>query len=166
MKAVRAAAAGLDPVAADRGLHGRSEMHANLAPRRSSFGSVLALPVADGVTLLVCFLLGGLVNFSFDNVTEERTLILAVLGTGCLVMFHHFGHYTRRRQLWQEFGDIAGIASVALLVRPGAALSAQGEFLAGVGADQLGLGGAGGAAGAAAGQAGGAWSWATGCSRR
>ncbi len=115
MKAVRAAASLDRTAAADRGLHGRSEVHAILAPRRSSFGSVLALPVADGVTLLVCFLLGGLVNFSFDNVTEERTLILAVLGTGCLVMFHHFGHYTRRRQLWQEFGDIAGIASVALL---------------------------------------------------
>ena len=41
-------------------------------------------------------------------------------------------------------------------VRSRAALSAQGEFLAAVGADQLGAGGAGGAAGAAAGQAGGA----------
>ena len=127
---------------------------------------MLALPVADGVTLLVCFLLGGLVNFSFDNVTEERTLILAVLGTGCLVMFHHFGHYTRRRQLWQEFGDIAGIASVALLVRSGAALSLEGEFLAGVGAVELGAGGAGGAAGAARWSSRRPWSWATGCSRR
>ena len=83
--------------------------------RRSSVGSLLALPVADAAAMLACFALGGLLNFSYQNVTEERTLILAVLGTGCLVMFHHFGHYTRRRQLWQEFGDIAGIASVALL---------------------------------------------------
>ena len=92
-----------------------SGLRTDLAPRRSSVGSVLALPVADAVAMLACFALGGLVNFSFAKVTEERTLILAVLTAGCLVMFHHFGHYTRRRQLWQEFGDIAGIASVALL---------------------------------------------------
>ena len=30
-------------------------------------------------------------------------------------MFQHFGHYSRRRQLWQEFGDIAGVAAVALV---------------------------------------------------
>ena len=76
---------------------------------------MLVLPVADGLAMLACFALGGLLNFSFEKVTEERALILAVLTAGCLVMFHHFGHYTRRRQLWQEFGDIAGIASVALL---------------------------------------------------
>ena len=58
--------------------------------------------------MLACFGLGGLLNFSFQNVTEERTLILALLTAGCLVVFHHFGHYSRRRQLWQEFGDIAG----------------------------------------------------------
>ena len=143
-----------------------SGLRTGLAPRRSSFGSVLALPVADGVTLLVCFLLGGLVNFSFDNVTEERTLILAVLAAGCLVMFHHFGHYTRRRQLWQEFGDIAGIASVALLFDLALLYLLEGEFLAGLGADELGAGGAGGAAGAARWSSRRRWSWATGCSRR
>ena len=134
----------------------RRSVHAELAPRRSSVGSVLALPVADGVTMLACFPLGGLVNFSFENVTEERTLILAVLTAGCLVMFHHFGHYTRRRQLWQEFGDIAGIASVALLFDLALLYLLKVELLAGLGADQLGAGGAGGAAGAARGQAGGA----------
>jgi undecaprenyl-phosphate galactose phosphotransferase len=86
-----------------------------VAPRRSSVGSLVLLPVADGLAMLACFVLGGLASLSFENVTEERTLILAVLTAGCLVMFHHFGHYTRRRQLWQEFGDIAGIAAVALL---------------------------------------------------
>ena len=45
-------------------------------------GSLLALPVADAVTMLACFALGGLVNFSFQNVTEERTLILAAAGRG------------------------------------------------------------------------------------
>jgi undecaprenyl-phosphate galactose phosphotransferase len=85
------------------------------APRRSAVASVLVLPVADVLAMVLCFLLGGLVNFSFDNVTEERGLILALLGAGCLVMWHHFGHYTRRRQLWQEFGDIAVVALVALV---------------------------------------------------
>src|SRR5262245_60644533 len=85
------------------------------APRRSAVASVLALPVADMLSFLVCFVLGGLLNFSFDNVTEERTAILALLAAGCLVMWHHFGHYTRRRQLWQEFGDIAAVALVALV---------------------------------------------------
>ena len=85
------------------------------APRRSAVASVLVLPVADVLAMGLCFVLGGLVNFSFDNVTEERGLILALLGGGCLVMWHHFGHYTRRRQLWQEFGDIAVVALVALV---------------------------------------------------
>jgi undecaprenyl-phosphate galactose phosphotransferase len=83
--------------------------------RRRALGSVLALPVADGLTMLACFGLGGLVNLSFQNVTEERSLILALLTAACLVLFHHFGHYSRRRQLWQEFGDVLGVASVALL---------------------------------------------------
>ena len=88
---------------------------AGVSRRRSAVGSLLALPVADGLTMLACFGLGGLVNFSFQNVTEERTLILGLLTVACLVLFHHFGHYSRRRQLWQEFGDIAGVAAVALL---------------------------------------------------
>jgi undecaprenyl-phosphate galactose phosphotransferase len=83
--------------------------------RRRAVGSLLALPVADGLTMLACFGLGGLVNFSFQNVTEERTLILGLLTAACLVLFHHFGHYSRRRQLWQEFGDVLGVAATALL---------------------------------------------------
>ena len=58
---------------------------------------------------------GGLLNFSFQNVTEERTLILALLIAGSLVVFQHFGHYSRRRQFWQELGDIAMVAAGALL---------------------------------------------------
>ena len=45
---------------------------AGSAPRRSAVGSLLALPVADAVAMLVCFAAGGLINFSYENVTEER----------------------------------------------------------------------------------------------
>jgi undecaprenyl-phosphate galactose phosphotransferase len=86
-----------------------------MAPRRSAVGSLLALPVADVAAILGCFVVGGLFNFSFQNVTGERGAILALLIAGSLVVFHHFGHYSRRRQLWQEFGDIACVAAGALL---------------------------------------------------
>jgi undecaprenyl-phosphate galactose phosphotransferase len=78
-------------------------------------GSRLALPLADGLAMAACFALGGLVNFSFANLTEERGLILALLAAAALAAFHHFGHYARRRQLWQEFGDVASVAAAALL---------------------------------------------------
>jgi undecaprenyl-phosphate galactose phosphotransferase len=86
-----------------------------VAARRSSAGSMLALPIADALTMLLCFVLGGLINFSYRNFTEERTLILVLLTVACLVVFQHFGHYSRRRQLWQEIGDIALVAAVAFL---------------------------------------------------
>ena len=90
-------------------------LRCGLAPRRSAVGSLLALPVADVAAMLGCFVAGGLLNFSFQNVTEERTLILALLIAGSLVVFQHFGHYSRRRQFWQELGDIAMVAAGALL---------------------------------------------------
>ena len=90
-------------------------LRSGLAPRRSAVGSLLALPVADVAAMLACFVAGGLLNFSFQNVTEERTLILALLTAGSLVVFQHFGHYSRRRQLWQELGDIAMRGGGALL---------------------------------------------------
>ncbi len=90
-------------------------LRAGLASRRSAVGSLLALPVADAAAMVACFVAGGLLNFSFRNVTEERTLILGLLIAGSLVVFQHFGHYTRRRQLWQELGDIAAVAAGALL---------------------------------------------------
>ncbi len=85
-------------------------LRSGLAPRRSAVGSLLALPVADVAAMLACFVAGGLLNFSFQNVTEKRTLILALLIAGSLVVFQHFGHYSRRRQFWQELGDIAMVA--------------------------------------------------------
>ncbi|MFO1074481.1 MAG: undecaprenyl-phosphate galactose phosphotransferase WbaP [Geminicoccaceae bacterium] len=91
------------------------QLRGPVVARRRSVGSLLALPVADLLTMLGCFGVAGLINLSYQNVTEERTLILALLISACLVLFHHFGHYSRRRQLWQEFGDIAGIAAVALV---------------------------------------------------
>ena len=57
---------------------------AGVASRRSAVGSLVALPIADALTMLVCFALGGLINFSYRNVTEERTLILVLLGAACL----------------------------------------------------------------------------------
>ena len=48
--------------------------------------------------------------------TEERGLILLLLVLGSLVVFQHYGHYARRRQLWQEVGDIACVAGGALLL--------------------------------------------------
>ena len=118
MSTVRSIRPRVDPAAVvKRAARGTvDDLGTDLTPRRSALASVLVLPVVDGLALLVCFLLGGLVNFSFDNVTEERSLILVVLGTGCLAIWHHFGHYSRRRQLWQEFGDIAGVAAVALVL--------------------------------------------------
>jgi undecaprenyl-phosphate galactose phosphotransferase len=83
--------------------------------RRAALGAAALLPVADGLAMLACFALGGLVNLSYRNVTEERTLILGLLAAAALVLFHHFGHYDRRRQPWQELGDVAAVAAGALL---------------------------------------------------
>ncbi len=73
------------------------------------------LPVADLLTMLACFTLGGLVNLSYRNVTEERTLILLLLTAACLSAFTYFGHYSRRRPFWQELGDIVTVASIAFI---------------------------------------------------
>jgi undecaprenyl-phosphate galactose phosphotransferase len=86
------------------------------APRRVAAGPELALPLADALALGSCFALGGLVNLSFGNLTGERGLILALLAAGALAAFHHFGHYARRRQAWQELGDVAAVAGVCLVL--------------------------------------------------
>ena len=86
------------------------------ALRRRASGSHLMLPMADALTMLACFTLGGLVNFSYQNVTEERSVILLLLTGVCLAFFQYFGHYSRRRQFWQEIGDIALVAAMMLVI--------------------------------------------------
>jgi undecaprenyl-phosphate galactose phosphotransferase len=83
--------------------------------RRRSTGSDFVLPVTDAVTMVLCFTLGGLINFSYENVNEERTLILGLLLAVCLGTFQYLGHYNRHRQFWQEIGDIVVVALVALI---------------------------------------------------
>jgi len=88
---------------------------AGFASRRDGSLGQRLLPLADLAAMALCFTAGGLVNFSYRNVTEERTLILALLSAACLAAFHHLGHYDRRRPFWQEQGDVVAVAAVALV---------------------------------------------------
>jgi undecaprenyl-phosphate galactose phosphotransferase len=85
-----------------------------LVPRRPLRGSRL-LPCVDLLVMAAAFALGGLVNFTYRNWDLERSLILVLLAAGCLTAFHQLGHYSRRRPLWQEVGDIAVIGLLALV---------------------------------------------------
>ena len=76
----------------------------------------LFLPIADVLTMIACISMAGLINASFDNFTDVRGAILLLLIGGCIVAFQQLGHYSRRRQFWQEVGDIAALALVALLL--------------------------------------------------
>ncbi|MEL7046202.1 MAG: hypothetical protein AAGL66_14485, partial [Pseudomonadota bacterium] len=87
-----------------------------LAPARANrFGSLL-LPGIDFVTFFVCFSVGGLINLSYSNLNEQRGIILLILTAGCIVFFQQIGHYSRRRQFWQETGDVAAAAAIALVI--------------------------------------------------
>lgn len=88
---------------------------AALAGSREGVRAQRLLPLADLAAMALCFTAGGLVNFSYQNVTEERTLILALLTAACLGAFHYLGHYSRRRPFWQELGDLITVAAVALV---------------------------------------------------
>ena len=88
---------------------------AGLAGSREGVLGQRLLPLADLGAMALCFTAGGLVNFSYRNVTEERTLILALLSAACLAAFHYLGHYSRRRPFWQEQGDLVTVAAVALV---------------------------------------------------
>ena len=85
-----------------------------LVPRRK-FRSSILLPGVDILTMMAAFWLGGLVNFSYQNWSFERTCILAALSAACLAAFHQLGHYSRRRPFWQEVGDVIIVALLALV---------------------------------------------------
>jgi undecaprenyl-phosphate galactose phosphotransferase len=93
----------------------RAARAGRLAGRREGSLGQRLLPLADLGAMALCFTAGGLVNFSYRNVTEERTLILALLSAACLAAFHYLGHYSRRRPFWQEQGDLVTVAAVALV---------------------------------------------------
>ena len=76
----------------------------------------LFLPMVDLITMILCISVAGLVNFSFANFTDTRGLTLAFIIAACIITFQQLGHYSRRRQLWQEVGDIAAMALVAFLL--------------------------------------------------
>ena len=76
----------------------------------------LFLPMVDVLTMVLCISTAGLINASFENFTDARGAILALLIAGCIVAFQQLGHYSRRRQFWQEVGDIAAMALVAFLL--------------------------------------------------
>lgn len=73
------------------------------------------LPAVDVAIMAACFWVGGLINLSYGNWTEERTLILVLLTAACLTAFQQLGHYSRRRPFWQEVGDIVAVGLVALV---------------------------------------------------
>ncbi len=83
--------------------------------RRGAFGA-LVLPLFDALTMLACFGLSGVLSFSYAHVDEAWALTLAVLVVGCIVAFQQLGHYGRRRQFWQEVGDVALAALIAFLL--------------------------------------------------
>ena len=85
------------------------------AIKRRAFGSLL-LPSIDALTFFVCFSVGGLINLSYSNLTEQRGLILLILTAGCIVFFQQMGHYSRRRPFWQETGDVVAAAVTMLVV--------------------------------------------------
>ena len=95
-----------------------ADLRALQAPSRargSAFGA-LVLPLVDVLTMLACFGLGGILSFSYAHADEAWALTLAVLIGVCVVAFQQLGHYGRRRQFWQEVGDVALVALVAFLL--------------------------------------------------
>ncbi len=75
-----------------------------------------ALPALDLATMTFCFAAGGLVNFSYRNVTDERIFILILLSAAAVAAFKYLGHYERRRLFWQEVGDVAAVAAIGFLM--------------------------------------------------
>lgn len=76
----------------------------------------MTLPASDILSLIACISLAGLINNSYANFTDVRGIILAVLICGAVIIFQQLGHYNRRRQLWQEVGDVAAVLAVVMLL--------------------------------------------------
>ena len=83
--------------------------------RRAAGGSLI-LPLNDILTMLACFALSGFLSFSYVHVDETWAAILVLLVAGCLIIFQQLGHYSRRRQFWQEVGDVIMAAGVCFLL--------------------------------------------------
>ncbi len=79
-------------------------------------GGAFALPLVDVMTMASAFFLGGLVNFSYQKLTQERLFILVILTAAALSVFKYLGHYDRRRLTSQEVGDIIGVAAIGFLL--------------------------------------------------
>ena len=76
----------------------------------------LALPFVDILSILGCVSAAGLINNSFHNFSDVRAIVLGLLVVGAVIIFQQLGHYNRRRQMWQEAGDVAAVlAGVVLL---------------------------------------------------
>ncbi|MCB1884170.1 MAG: undecaprenyl-phosphate galactose phosphotransferase WbaP [Geminicoccaceae bacterium] len=76
----------------------------------------MILPLNDVLTMLACFALSGLLSFSYPHVDETWAAVLVLLVAGCIVVFQQLGHYSRRRQFWQEVGDVILAAGVSFLL--------------------------------------------------
>ncbi len=86
------------------------------AAQAQTLRGVAVLPAMDMATMLACFMLGGVVNFSYENLTDQRLAILLVLSAAAVSIFKYLGHYDRRRLFWQEVGDIVVVAAIGFLL--------------------------------------------------
>ncbi len=86
------------------------------ASRAQTLRGITVLPAVDFATMFACFMIGGVVNFSYENLTDQRLAILLVLAAAAVSVFKYLGHYDRRRLFWQEVGDIVVVAAIGFLL--------------------------------------------------
>ncbi|HFD15351.1 MAG TPA: hypothetical protein ENJ38_03490, partial [Rhodospirillales bacterium] len=67
------------------------------ASRAQTLRGITVLPAVDFATMFACFMIGGVVNFSYENLTDQRLAILLVLAAAAVSVFKYLGHYDRRR---------------------------------------------------------------------
>ena len=84
--------------------------------RAQTLRGITVLPAVDISTMFACFMIGGVVNFSYENLTDQRLAILLVLTAAAVSVFKYLGHYDRRRLFWQEVGDIVVVAGIGFLL--------------------------------------------------